>query len=164
MGPKTIRNIAGKFSTRGVKVRTAMVSDLSGMTGLLSELFSLESDFTPNIRKQRQGLGSLMESETATLLVAVTKDEIIGMCTLQPLISTAEGGTVGMVEDLVVTEQWRNKGIGAMLLEAIENIAKEQGMSRLQLLNDKSNETANRFYDNHEWSKTNMIARRKTFK
>jgi len=51
-----------------------------------------------------------------------------------------------------------------LLLESIENIAKEQGMSRLQLLNDKSNETANQFYDKHEWSKTNMIARRKRFK
>ena len=46
-------------------------------------------------------------------------------------------------------------------LQAIEEVAREQGMTRLQLLNDMSNEPANQFYDKHAWSKTNMIARRK---
>ena len=164
MGPDTIKNIAEKFSKRGVKVRAATVRDLSSMTALLGELFAIESDFTVNIRKQRQGLATLMENDAATLLVAMSKDEIIGMCTLQPLISTAEGGTVGMVEDLVVSELWRHKGVGGALIEAIEKVAQSQGMSRLQLLNDQNNEPANQFYDKHGWSNTNMRVRRKTLK
>lgn len=150
--------LAGK-----VTIREAATSDLNAMSGLLSELFSIESDFTPNIRRQRQGLADLMQSRTATLLVAVAGRDIVGMCTLQPLISTAEGGKVGLVEDLVVAESHRKAGVGRKLLKEIEAIAAKQGMSRLQLLSDHSNKAASVFYEHLGWTTTNMIAWRKKF-
>ncbi|MDQ7001869.1 MAG: GNAT family N-acetyltransferase, partial [Ghiorsea sp.] len=85
----------------------------------------------------------------------------IAMCTLQPLISTAEGGTVGMVEDLIVSEQWRGKGLGTALLNAVEAVALGQGMSRLQLLAGRGNAEAQLFFDKQQWKKTNMRVRRK---
>lgn len=164
METKVLRTIGDKFNNIGLKIRSATTDDLSSLTYLLSELFTLESDFTPNIRKQRQGLASLMENDRSTLLVAEMKGDIIGVCTLQPLISTAEGGTVGIVEDLIISEKYRQKGIGAALLEAVEKIAISQGMSRLQLLIDKANVPANQFYDKHDWTLTQMSVRRKKFR
>lgn len=161
MNSHPLKKIGDRLRNREIKIRPATTSDLGSMTSLLGELFSIEKDFTANVRKQRLGLATLMASEDATMLVAVLKREIIGMCTLQPLISTAEGGTVGMVEDLVVAASYRGKGIGAMLLDAIEIIAREQGMTRLQLLTDKDNEGALRFYDNHQWQRLNLIPMRK---
>lgn len=148
---------------RKLVIREAATTDLQAMSGLLSELFTIETDFTPDIRRQRQGLADLMQSRVATLLVAVDGKEIVGMCTLQPLISTAEGGKVGLVEDLVVAESHRKAGVGRQLLKEIEAIAEKQGMSRLQLLADKHNEAAATFYDHLGWSRTNMIAYRKKF-
>jgi GNAT superfamily N-acetyltransferase len=161
MGPQAIKKITDKLFKRGLVIRSATTEDLMSLTMLLGELFKIESDFSPNIRKQRQGLASLMENGEATVLVAVMKAEIIGMCTLQPLLSTAEGGTVGMVEDLVVSEQWRKKGLGGLLLAEIEKRAVSQNMSRLQLFTDKENDPAACFYDKHEWAQTNMAVRRK---
>jgi len=85
------------------------------------------------------------------------------MCTLQPLTSTAEGGIVGIVEDLVITEAWRGKGVGAKLLDEIEKIAQEQQMSRLQLLTDMNNEEPLQFYDKHGWDRLHLVAMRKKF-
>lgn len=162
--PKSVLNRL-KENGRAAKVviREAATSDLNAMTGLLCELFSIESDFNPDIRRQRQGLADLMQSRDATLLVAVTGSDIVGMCTLQPLISTAEGGKVGLVEDLVVAESHRKAGVGRMLLKEIEAIARNQGMSRLQLLSDRHNESASAFYEHLNWVRTNMIAYRKKF-
>lgn len=163
MPKKAIKNMTRKLLSREVTVRAATTADLGGMTKLLGELFTIEQDFTPDVRRQRLGLASLMASRETTLLVAVIKKEIVGMCTLQPLISTAEGGTVGIVEDLVVSESRRGQGIGALLLDAIEETAREQHLRRLQLLTDLDNEDALRFYSKHKWEKLHLIAMRKKF-
>ena len=159
----TIQNMTRKLLNKEVTVRAATTADLGGMTSLLEELFNIEVDFTPDLRRQRQGLASLMANPEATLLVAVVGKEIVGMCTLQPLISTAEGGTVGIVEDMVVAEAWRGKGLGSVLIDAIEETAQNQKMSRLQLLTDQDNEPAELFYKKHKWEQTHLIAMRKKF-
>lgn len=163
MTREKIINITRKLLNCDITVRSASTSDLSGMSNLLDDLFSIEKDFTPDVRRQRRGLATLMESKRATILVAVAGSQIIGMCTLQPLISTAEGGTVGMVEDMVIAEPWRGKGVGRMLLEALEAKAREQQMSRLQLLTDLDNEPARQFYSRLLWRPTQLIAMRKLF-
>jgi len=155
--------LSDKLLSRDVVARDATTDDLPALIGLLAELFNLESDFLVNVRKQRQGLANMMEIDEATVLVAVTRNEIIGMCTLQPLISTAEGGTVGIVEDLIVTEKWRGKGVGSILLKKVEKRALQFGMSRLQVLMDKDNNTAKQFYSKSDWSTTQMVVRRKLF-
>jgi len=155
--------MTGKLLNREVTIRNATTADLAGMSSLLGELFSIEADFAPDVRRQRQGLARLIATPDATLLVAVSGKKIVGMCTLQPLISTAEGGTVGLVEDLVIAEKWRGKGIGARLLERIEAIAQERQMSRLQLLTDLDNEGALSFYKKNRWEKLKLIAMRKKF-
>lgn len=163
MTRESLKKLTGKLFSQEVKVRSATTSDLGGMSSLLGELFSIEKDFTPDVRRQRRGLATLMESRRATILVAEAGSQIIGMCTLQPLISTAEGGTVGMVEDMIIAESWRGKGVGRMLLDAIETEAREQQMSRLQLLTDLDNEPAKKFYRNQHWSPTQLITMRKLF-
>ncbi|MCF6208744.1 MAG: GNAT family N-acetyltransferase [Ghiorsea sp.] len=151
-----------KLAKHGMRIREATTEDLSKLTVLVSELLHIESDFKPNIRKQRQGLAHLMQCEQATVLVMELDNNIIAMCTLQPLISTAEGGTVGMVEDLIVAEVWRGKGLGTQLLNAVEAVALAQGMSRLQLLAGRGNAEAQLFFDKQQWQKTNMRVRRKS--
>jgi len=155
--------MADRLLNGEVTIRNATRADLTGMSSLLNELFTIESDFTPDVRRQRQGLAQLMASEGSTLLVAADGKKIVGMCTLQPLVSTAEGGTVGIVEDLVIAEKWRGRGIGARLLDRIEEIARSRHMSRLQLLTDLDNEGALSFYKKHRWEKLKLIAMRKKF-
>jgi len=161
MAVKRMHKIKRLLPGGKIIIRHACEEDLFVMTALLSELFTIEPDFSPDVRRQREGLAALMGKRDATLLVACVQSEIVGMCTLQPLISTAEGGVVGMVEDLVVAESFRNIGIGCKLLEAIEKISIEQGMSRLQLLADQGNDLAGRFYGRLDWKCTQLSVMRK---
>ena len=66
-----IHQITLKLIKREVTIRSATTADLGSMTSLLGELFSIEEDFTPDVRRQRQGLACLMASPKTTMLVAV---------------------------------------------------------------------------------------------
>lgn len=90
-------------------VRTAEPSDVAQLAALLEELFAIEADFTFDRDKQIQGLKQLLVSEKDGLFVAESDRRVVGMCSLQTLISTAEGGPVGLVEDLIVTEAFRHR-------------------------------------------------------
>jgi hypothetical protein len=77
-------------------IRPARYDDVEAMSGLLQELFTLEKDFSPDPVKQRSGLKQLLISPTAIIFAAEYDGEIVGMCTVQKVISTAEGGISGL--------------------------------------------------------------------
>jgi ribosomal protein S18 acetylase RimI-like enzyme len=142
-------------------IRTAELTDIDTLVLLLAELFQIEADFQIDASKQRAGLELLLNSQTAWVFVAQADDKVVGMCSLQQLISTAEGAKVGLIEDLIVNADYRGQGIGQQLLRYVENWAKEQGLKRLQLLADKNNQSALDFYVRQDWKTTQLIALRK---
>lgn len=141
-------------------IRPAEEKDVSAMVTLLAELFAIENDFQIEPELQIKGLKLLLASRSAIVLVAETGSEVIAMCTGQILISTAEGGPSLLVEDVVVTREFKRNGIGKQLLEAIAAEAARQGISRLQLLADRNNSTALNFYRNAGWDSTELICLR----
>ena len=76
-----------------IVIRRAKQSDVPEMCGLLEELFSIESDFEPEAARQQKGLMALLGSRNSALLLVAEKDgEVVGMCSVHILVSTAEGG------------------------------------------------------------------------
>jgi ribosomal protein S18 acetylase RimI-like enzyme len=144
-----------------ITIRTAEPSDVAQLAALLEELFAIEADFAFDRDKQIQGLKQLLASEKDALFVAESDRRVVGMCSLQTLISTAEGGPVGLVEDLIVTEAFRHQGIGEKLLAATVDWAERRGLKRLQLLADKNNGPALQFYAKQAWQPTQLICLRK---
>ena len=70
-------------------------------------------------------------------------------------------GTVGLLEDLVVAADFRNQGVGEKLLAETVRWAECQGLKRLQLLADKDNRSALKFYGKHGWESTQLICLKK---
>ena len=142
-------------------IRIAKQEDIEAMTDLLEELFFIESYFVIDSQKQKIGLKLLLKSQNAKVWVAEKDDKIVGMCTMQQLLSTAEGGIVGLIEDVIIQKKYRCQGIGHHLLFYAEQFAKQAGLLRLQLLTDSNNESAMKFYEKENWGKTRLIAFRK---
>ncbi len=142
-----------------ITIRHARTDDIAAMAGLLGQLFAIEADFVADGQAQMRGL-SLLLDEAACLLVADEDGAVVGMVSLQTLISTAEGGAVGLLEDLVVDEACRGRGIGARLLHAALDWAREKGLTRVQLLADTNNAHALRFYSRHSFHKTQLVCLR----
>ncbi len=141
-----------------VQFRRATPDDLEALIGLLNLLFSLEVDFEPNPAKQRSGLKLMLEDAAERcVMVAEESGAVIGMCTAQLLVSTAEGGMVALIEDMVVQAGYRGRGIGKRLLASIESWALAKGAKRLELLADRNNHPALEFYDRLDWKQTQLI-------
>lgn len=129
-----------------IKIRKAQLHDLKPMAQLLEELFSIEDDFTIDLDLQYQALTLLFHSKNATLLVAKIKNKVVGMVTMQSLISTAMGGTVGLIEDMIVSHEYRGQGIGNTLMRTVIEEANQLGYLRLSLGADLRNAPALQFY------------------
>ena len=145
-----------------VVIRPAGPADIEAMVKLISLLFSVEEDFSIDLEKQQQGLEMFFAYPSGRcLLVAEFQGNVIGMCSAQLLVSTAEGGWKALVEDVVVAEHFRGLGIGKRMLSALEEWARGQSAKRMDLLADRCNTNALEFYDRLEWKKTNLIALQK---
>jgi GNAT superfamily N-acetyltransferase len=146
-----------------VTIRAARPGDIPGMSDLLTGLFSIEADFSPDVEKQVRGLSVLVGAPPgrSCVLVAERGGAVIGMATVQTLISTAEGGRVGMVEDVIVDPEFRSRGIGTRLLNGIAAWSERTGLKRLQLLADRDNIPALDFYASRNWSSTRLICLRR---
>ena len=155
-------NVIKKINLKDVIVRKASVSDLDSLAGLLEELFSIEEDFVFDEQKQRKGLLLMLEADkNRSVMVAEMDKKVVGMCSMQIFISTAEGAFAGVIEDMVVSKKYRGKGVGKCLLKSIEAESKKKGLVRLQLLADKNNTIALEFYKRTDWVNTQLICFRK---
>jgi ribosomal protein S18 acetylase RimI-like enzyme len=145
-----------------ILIRPARSEDIPRMCELLAELFSIEADFTPNVEKQVHGLRALIADPSGKTLVlaAVSNGNVIGMATVQTLISTAEGGRVGLIEDVIVDRNHRRMGIGTLLLQGIVDWSKKARLKRLQLLADLDNQPALDFYSSQGLNQTRLICLR----
>ena len=144
-----------------VIIRPAESGDLDALVSLLAILFAIEEDFQIDEKKQRRGLALMLDNRQGLILVAEKDGRVIGMCSGQLLISTAEGGPVLLTEDVIVADGFRSCGIGGKLLAALGEWAAGQGASRLQLLADRTNSPALAFYTRLGWQTTNLICLRR---
>lgn len=145
-------------------VRPARAEDIPQMCDLLAELFRIEADFSPGRERQKRGLSMLIKDRSGSSFLAVAvsgRGGVIGMCSAQIVISTAEGGPAGLVEDLIVRPDCRGSGIGTALLDTILKWARAGDINRLQLLVDKNNKNAFAFYSPRGWRLTDLVCLRK---
>lgn len=143
-------------------IRNARASDIEILTGLLGELFALERDFTPRPVLQSTALTMILEDPSYRLVVAADReDRPIGLFSLHILISTAEGGRVGLLEDLIVSGEFRGRGVGRALMDEVDRIVRREGLVRLQLLADRGNDPALEFYRRNGWRETALTVLRK---
>lgn len=122
------------------------------------------SERLPGFREpERVGLDGWFEEQIATTatheyrVVACLDDQIVGYAlavlrqpSLHPAAALREDMTFlrAALEDIVVAEPYRGRGIGGALLEAVRTWARRQGAQRLMLHSDAAG-PARRFYERH---------------
>ncbi|MFH2124617.1 MAG: GNAT family N-acetyltransferase [Pseudomonadota bacterium] len=148
------------MSAGALSIRPALPADLDTLVSLLATLFSIEEDFIFDELKQRRGLALMIENDRGCVLVAEAEGRVVGMCSGQLLVSTAEGALSLLVEDVVVDAQWRRRGVGRLLMETISDWGRVKKVSRLQLLADRNNKPALDFYRSLGWQTTKLISLR----
>ncbi|UEJ84335.1 GNAT family N-acetyltransferase [Brachybacterium halotolerans subsp. kimchii] len=124
--------------------------DVERIAALLSEL-STSAQF------DRARLMALLGNDDVLLFVARTDEAVVGMATLAtfPLVT----GWRGIVEDVVVSEDARGRGVARNLLEAIIAEADSLHLRTLDLTSRPSRDSAQRLYESvgFEYRDTNVM-------
>src|SRR2546423_12611951 len=101
-----------------IVIEPATEADMDELSQMLVELFNQKSDFRPDKEKQLRGLRLIFEQPSRGRVFVLRSDgAIVGMINLLFTISTAEGGFVMLLEDLVVHKQYQGKGYGSRPLK-----------------------------------------------
>ena len=131
------------------------------LSELLGDLFSEEGDFRPNKDKQLRGLRLIFEQPNRGRVFVLRRDNVIvGTINLLFTISTAEGGFVILLEDLVVHKNFRDHGYGSDLLEYAINFAKQKHFLRITLLTDRPEIRSQNFFKRHGFVESAMMPMR----
>ena len=166
-----------------IHIERACEADAVELAALAGELFAIEPDFDADIGRQERGFRALLaDSDRAVIFVArdccdgrapdastgLPRDSksavvgpLAGMLSCQLVISTAQGGPSGLLEDLFVRPAWRGRGIASALVAAVEAWCCERGATRVQLLADVGNDGGLAFWERAGYAATRMVCRRK---
>ena len=126
----------------------ASADDVDAMADLLAELFALESDFQPQREKQLTGLRLILgDLSVGRLFVLRVDGRVIGMANALLTVSTAEGGRVVVLEDVIAAAGYRGRGFGRRLVGHVMAWAAANGLPRITILADKDNSPALAFYE-----------------
>jgi GNAT superfamily N-acetyltransferase len=144
-----------------VIIEPATEADLDELSELVGELFAQESDFRPNKEKQLRGLRLIFEQPNRGRVFVLRRDgAIVGMINLLFTISTAEGGFVVLLEDLVIHTQYQGQGYGSKLLNHAIEFARQKNFLRITLLTDRPENVAQEFFRRHGFHESSMIPMR----
>jgi ribosomal protein S18 acetylase RimI-like enzyme len=134
----------------GLKYRVAMSTDavIEQVTTVTDALVVAYEHLLPQLSAtaavDRDSLAAIVASPTTLVLVAKDGQQIIGMCTLATF--RIPSGVRSWIEDVVVDDQARGRGIGGALVDEAVRLAALAGARSVDLTSRPEREAANRLY------------------
>jgi ribosomal protein S18 acetylase RimI-like enzyme len=98
-------------------------------------------------RKLRIAFRRALRSDHQHYLCAVDNQVIIGLCTLSMKSSLWQQGTIAHIDELVVDQVYRGRGIGTALMKKAFTIAGKRGCSQIELDSAFHRKRAHSFYE-----------------
>ena len=121
-----------------IEIKSYADAVLDALNDLLQQLSALPRRLT------EQDLRAIIQSDTAHLLMAEIHSQYVGTLTL--VVFRIPSGTRARIEDLVVQETARGRGVGRSLVQKALKMAKALGAEAVDLTTHPSREAANRLY------------------
>ena len=128
--------------TGGFQLRKAAVEDAPALESLYRELVS-----DPLICVLPEQVAALADSPGSFLLVAMADGAVCGtaLLTLCP-DAMYRAQPFGVVENVVVAHAMRGRGIGRLLMEHVERLARDHDCTKLMLLSSTARHGAHDFF------------------
>ena len=131
-----------------VEIRKATLADEEDVAVLMRELgqaLGLSGDVNPV--SWYSTLRKMLASPEWTFLLAEEGKKNVGLLILLILPSLYHGGNTAAITELIVSEAFQGKGIGALLVEESKRIGRSMGCEELDVSVEVNNESAIGFYE-----------------
>jgi len=119
-----------------INVRKAILSDETEVFDLLGKLLSPQASDSSRIHTPASAgiFRELITDESkGTVIIAEENGKLVGVITLSYPIAIRCAGKYTCIEEFIVNETMRGRGVGSGLLEAALNEAKKQGCFEIQV-------------------------------
>lgn len=137
-----------------MNIRFATIKDKDAVLSLLDELISevnkknnKTSKVTEGQKKRNKIFEELLNRTDVKIFVAQENSQILGVADLFILPVMRRGYNQGHVEDLVVTEKSRGKGIGSALINAVIHYCRQNNVKVIMLTSGLELTNAHKFYE-----------------
>ena len=128
------------------------------LTLCISSTYSMSAGHDLIVAEKIESLKSHLQSETAYVIAAFEREELIGFVWAYPVSTLFE--TVLHIAYIAVLEKAQGKGVGLKLLLVVQEIAKRLGLKSIELIVGKNNESANCFYRDNNFFEDRIIMRK----
>jgi GNAT superfamily N-acetyltransferase len=109
-------------------IRKATLDDKVEVFELLQQLMaSTDEDSAINQRSGAEAFQTVVSSEYGDILLAEEEGAVYGLVTLSYPIAIRCGGAYASIEEFIVNEKARGKGVGGKLLTAAIDLARSRG-------------------------------------
>jgi len=132
------------------QVREAKPSDAARMAELIRYLGHEISE-----KQVRKNLAALKKTDETPLVATVGK-QVVGMCGIGKRIVISRPALLGRITTLVVAEEMQGKGIGRMLVEALEQRLRKAGCQLIEVTSNDRRAEAHAFYRHLGYERTSM--------
>jgi RimJ/RimL family protein N-acetyltransferase len=131
-------------------IRTATLDDAEALQAYAARLFAedlpgIYRRETPTLEQEVEFVRARVEPPNSTLVLAEVDGDVVGLVDLvgYPMAEEAHCGVLAVSVD----REWRGRGIGAALIEAILAWAREIGIGRVEIQAWSSNPRALALYE-----------------
>jgi ribosomal protein S18 acetylase RimI-like enzyme len=89
--------------------------------------------------------------------VAVDGERVVGLVSVVLYKTLLHAGGTALINELVVAEEARGRGIGRRLVRRVVEEARERGMDEVEVGTEKGNSAARRFYVSHGFNRDYLL-------
>lgn len=126
------------------KIETCRSSDFSAVLELLRQLWPTKTIDPEAVQKV---FDRALESNNQVYLCARIKDKLIGFASLTIKNNLWQEGALGHIDELVIDNAFRKRGIGKALLQGLIVTAQKKGCRRIELDSAFHRKEAHAFYE-----------------
>ena len=127
-----------------MEIRRCTAADFDAVVSLLRQLWPEKA---LNRESLRRVFDRALRSEAQCYLCAVEDGRVVGFCSMTLINSLWVEAPLAYLNELVVAEDSRGRGIGSQLMNAMTELARQQGAKQVELDSAFHRKAAHRFYE-----------------
>lgn len=133
-----------------ISIRDAQISDAARLTELILELGHPIDE--PTVRRNLE----MIADRELLPLVAVHDGGVIGMCGISAMLTVHRPAPVGRISVMIVAEEYRGRGVGALLIAEAEERLAAHGCRIIEVTSNARRERAHKFYEMLGYERTSL--------